>query len=102
VTRAVLAPVLALVALTASPAFADHRLSLTADARDTGYVGLSLHAVGGEPVSIRDETTGETRTLTPTSGDTALRRFGTWRRERGESAGDAGHEDWNPPRPVGG
>jgi hypothetical protein len=56
-------------------------LSLTANARDTGYVGLKLHAVAGEPVSIRDEATGETRTLTPTSDDTALRRFATWRCE---------------------
>ena len=79
--RAALAPALVVVALTASPASADHTLTLTADARDTGYVGLKLHADGGAPVSIRDEATGESRTLTPTSDDTALRRFATWRCE---------------------
>jgi lysophospholipase L1-like esterase len=79
VRRAALAPALVLVALTASPASADHTLSLTANARDTGYVGLKLHAAAGEPVSIRDEATGETRTLTPTSDDIVLRRFATWR-----------------------
>ena len=79
--RAALAPALVLMALTASPALADHALSLAADARDTGYVGLKLHSVAGEPVSIRDEATGETRTLTPTSDDTALRRFASWRCE---------------------
>jgi hypothetical protein len=81
VRRAALAPALVVVALMASPASADHTLALTADARDTGYVGLKLHAAEGEPVSIRDEATGESRTLTPTSDDTALRRFATWRCE---------------------
>jgi lysophospholipase L1-like esterase len=81
VSLAALAPALVLVALTASPASADQTLSLSADGRDTGYVGLKVHAGPGEPVSIRDEATGETRTLTPTSVDTMLRRFATWRCE---------------------
>ena len=76
--RAALALSLALIALTAPASSADHALSLEADARDRGYVGLRMHADAGEPVSIRDETTGRTRTLTPASEETRLRRFEPW------------------------
>ena len=76
--RAALALFLALIALSAPASSADHTLSLEADARDRGYVGLRMHADAGEPVSIRDETTGTTRTLTPTSVETRLRRFEPW------------------------
>jgi lysophospholipase L1-like esterase len=78
VKRAALALSLALIALTAPASSADHTLSLEADARDRGYVGLRMHADAGEPVSIRDETTGRTRTLTPASEETRLRRFEPW------------------------
>jgi lysophospholipase L1-like esterase len=78
VKRAAVATALAIVALTAPPASAGHTVSLRADARDTGYVGLELHAIPGEPVTIRDDTTGETLTLTPTAQDSDQRRFATW------------------------
>jgi lysophospholipase L1-like esterase len=81
VIRAALTLVLALVALTVPTASAGHTLSLAADADETGYVALKLHAGAGEPVTIRDEATSETQTLTPTSDDSTLRRFATWRCE---------------------
>ena len=76
--RAALALFLALISLAAPASSADHTLTLDAHARDRGYVGLILHADPGEPVSIRDDTTGRIRTLTPTSGETMLRRFEPW------------------------
>ncbi|HVD57826.1 MAG TPA: hypothetical protein VNC17_13350, partial [Thermoleophilaceae bacterium] len=91
--HAALTLALALVSLTAPTASAGDTLSLAADARETGYVALELHAAVGKPVTIRDETTGETRTLTPTSDDSTLRRFATWRceaRTRRFTAGQGG------------
>ncbi len=91
--RATLTLTLALVALTPFTASAGHTLSLTADARERGYVTLKLHAAAGDPVTIRDESTGETRTITPTSEDSTLRRFSTWRcepRVRRFTAGQGG------------
>jgi hypothetical protein len=79
VKLAALALSLALVALIAPTSIsADTILSLEADARETGYIGLTLQAGPGVPASIRDEATGTTRTLTPTSGTTQLRRFERW------------------------
>jgi len=78
VKRAALALSLLLVALTAPPSSADHTLSLRADIRETGYLALTLHAGPGEPVSILDATTGETRIVTPASANTRVRRFATW------------------------
>jgi lysophospholipase L1-like esterase len=78
VIRAALTLALTLAALTVPTASAGQTLSLAADADETGYVALQLHAGAGEPVSIRDEATGETQTLTPTSNESTLRRFATW------------------------
>jgi hypothetical protein len=60
-------------------AAADHGLLLAADTAERGYIGLSLHAAPGVEVTLRDESTGATRTLVPDRADTEMRRFARWR-----------------------
>jgi lysophospholipase L1-like esterase len=72
---------------------AGHDLNLTANARDTGYVELRLHARPGVELLVRDDVTGEQRSVVPEGADTTLARFTTWRcdrRERRFSATQAG------------
>ena len=56
-------------------------LSLTADARDTGYVGLRLTATPGVEVTI-EESGRPLATLTPSTARTELRRAVQWRCDR--------------------
>ena len=78
-SAAVALAVSAAVALPArASAAADDALSLSAGAGERGYVGLRLHATPGVAATIRDETTGKQRIVTPTLADSRLRRFARW------------------------
>jgi lysophospholipase L1-like esterase len=52
-------------------------LSLRATA-SRGRIALQLHASPGVAVTLRDELTGSTRSLTPARADTVVRRFALW------------------------
>jgi hypothetical protein len=78
----------------AAPAAANHTVSLRADARETGYIRLHLHARVGVEVAIQGEG-GATRRLTPPRANITLRRFARWsckRRSRGFVATQTGPE----------
>jgi hypothetical protein len=79
---ATLAVALGLAGAAVAPAAADHRLTLTANARDTGWVGLRLHATPGVAVTVREVGGAWDEELTPDAADTALRRAVTWRCKR--------------------
>jgi hypothetical protein len=57
---------------------AAHALSLRATAHEPGQIALRLQAQPGVELTVRDELTGETRTLTPSAEETVLRRFAVW------------------------
>jgi len=76
----------------APAAAADHTVSLRADARETGYVRLHLHARAGVEVVVQGEG-GATRRLTPERANVRLERFARWscrRRSRTFVATQAG------------
>ena len=75
--QAALAAGFAGVLAGAAPAAADHTVSLRADARQTGYIRLHLHARAGVEVVIQDEG-GAGRRLTPERADVRLDRFALW------------------------
>jgi hypothetical protein len=95
VRRAALAAGLAATVAGASPAAsgaADHAVSLRADARETGYIRLRLHARPGVEVVIQGGG-GATRRVTPARANLTLRRFARWscrRRSRSFVATQAG------------
>jgi hypothetical protein len=60
------------------PAAASAQLSLSASRHETGYITLRLHAEPGITVALQEEG-GAQRSLTPTTADTTLKRFATWR-----------------------
>jgi hypothetical protein len=73
-------------------AAADHTVSLRADARETGYIRLHLHARAGVEVVIQGEG-GGARRLTPERANVRLERFARWscrRRSRTFVATQAG------------
>jgi lysophospholipase L1-like esterase len=77
------------------PATASAQLSLSANTRETGYIGLRLHAQPGVAAVVQEEG-GPQRALTPTAADTTLERFATWRcdqRTRAFVARQAGSPD---------
>ena len=75
-SAAVALAVSAVVALPArAAAAADDALSLSAGAGERGYVGLRLHAKPGVAATIRDETTGKQRIVTPALADSRLHRI---------------------------
>jgi hypothetical protein len=76
----VLLPLLALSATDESRG-AQQRLALSADARDRGYIGLSLHSAPGVPVTIAEQGASLAQ-LRPSSPATNLRRVTTWRCDR--------------------
>jgi lysophospholipase L1-like esterase len=53
-------------------------LTLRATAGSPGRIALRLQASPCVPVTLRDELTGATRTVTPARADTVLRRFAEW------------------------
>jgi hypothetical protein len=53
-------------------------LSLHATAHETGQIALRLQAQPGVELTVRDELTGEQRTLAPSAEETVLRRFALW------------------------
>jgi len=79
VKRAAIGLSLALVA--AAPAAAQERLALSADARETGYVRLQLHAQPGVAVTI-DEGGQRVTQLVPSADEVTLRRATEWRCDR--------------------
>jgi hypothetical protein len=83
----------ALVALAApAPVAADHTVSLRADARETGYIRLHIHARPGAEVVIQGDR-GAARRLTPARANVGLERFARWscrRRSRTFVATQAG------------
>ena len=90
---AALAAALLAALAAAAPAAANHTVSLRADARETGYIRLHLHARVGVEVVIEDEG-GATRRLTPARANVTLGRFARWscrrRAERTFAATQAG------------
>jgi lysophospholipase L1-like esterase len=72
---------LSLALLAATPAAADERLALSADARETGYVRLQLHAQPGMAVTI-DEGGQQVAQLVPGATEVTLRRATEWRCDR--------------------
>jgi lysophospholipase L1-like esterase len=78
VRRRAAVPLALLVALVAAgAAVAAEELSLRADARETGWIRLKLHAEPGVPVEVT-EVDGQGVTLTPRSADVTLRRHARW------------------------
>jgi hypothetical protein len=77
VRRAALAAGLAAVFAGPAPAAADHTVSLRADARETGYIRLHLHARAGVEVVVQGEG-GAARRLTPERANIRLDRFARW------------------------
>jgi lysophospholipase L1-like esterase len=63
------------------PASASAQLSLSASARDKGYIELRLHAEPGVAAVVQEDG-GTPRMLTPTAANTTLERFATWRCDR--------------------
>ena len=90
--RAALAAGLAAVFTGPAPAaHADHTFSLRADARETGYIRLHLHARAGVEVVIQGE--GGARRVIPERSNLRLERFARWsckRRSRSFVATQAG------------
>jgi lysophospholipase L1-like esterase len=85
VTRArgaALAVALGLAGASVAPAAADHRLTLTANAREGGWIGLRLHSAPGVAVTIREVGGTQVAQLTPDEADTRLRRAVPWRCKR--------------------
>jgi hypothetical protein len=56
---------------------ADHTVSLRADTRETGYIGLRLHARAGAEVVVQGDG-GTSRRLTPERANVRLERFARW------------------------
>ena len=65
-----------------APAAAEHKFTLSAGARDTGWIGLRLHGTPGVPVTIREVGGGRVAQLTPDEASTVLRRAVPWRCKR--------------------
>jgi hypothetical protein len=53
-------------------------LSLRATAHERGRIALRVQAQPGVELTVRDELTGEQRTLAPSAEETVLRRFAVW------------------------
>jgi lysophospholipase L1-like esterase len=53
-------------------------LSLRATAHERGRIALRVQAQPGVELTVRDELTGEQRTLAPSAQETVLRRFAVW------------------------
>jgi len=74
------------VAAGERPSGADHRLAITADARETGYVGLRVHGAAGLTVTIDETVAGgapeRIRELTMDDADVRIRRATEWRCDR--------------------
>jgi lysophospholipase L1-like esterase len=68
----------ALLVSTPAPGLAADALTLRVDARETGHIRLHVEARPGIELAIRDELTGEQRTVTPKGAEIVLRRFATW------------------------
>jgi lysophospholipase L1-like esterase len=81
VKRAALALSLLFVALTAPPSSADHKLSLRVEIRETGYIGLHVHARAGVELSVGEtsELGTSSTTLVVDDTDESFRRFARWR-----------------------
>ena len=87
-----LAASLAAALAAAAPAAADHTVSLRADARETGFIRLHLHARAGVEVVVQGEG-GAARRLIPERANVRLERFARWscrRRSRTFVATQAG------------
>jgi len=53
-------------------------LSLRATAHERGRIALRVQAQPGVELTVRDDLTGEQRTLAPSAEETVLRRFAVW------------------------
>jgi lysophospholipase L1-like esterase len=76
VRRAAALPLTLALLLLAVPAA--NALELRATAHEPGRITLRLQAQPGVELTVRDELTGETRTLAPGAEETVLRRFAVW------------------------
>jgi lysophospholipase L1-like esterase len=80
-------PALALATVAALaapvPTVGDDALSLRADAQETGWIRLHLHAEPGVEVVVQEQGEAERR-IVPAATDTTLRRFASWRCDRRE------------------
>jgi hypothetical protein len=76
VRRAAALPLTLGLLLAIAPAA--HALSLRVTAHEPGQIALRFQAQPGVELTVRDELTGATRTLTPSAEETVLRRFATW------------------------
>ena len=74
--RAAALPLTLCLLLLAVPAA--NALELRATAHEPGRIALRLQAQPGVELTVRDELTGQTRTLAPTAEETVLRRFAVW------------------------
>jgi len=76
VRRAAALPLTLGLLLLAVPAA--NALELRASAHERGRIALRVQAQPGVELTVRDELTGEQRTLAPGAEETLLRRFAVW------------------------
>jgi lysophospholipase L1-like esterase len=70
--------VAAILTINAGSGEAQSGLKLRATAKETGRIALRVEALPGLELKLRDELTGNERTLTPRNAVTVLRRFAAW------------------------